>query len=158
MGRRSGIAKVGLLVLVWATAACANQNLGPTTVSVRQAGDASVLVDATGMPLYTTEQEADGSVRCVAECLTTWPPLLLPDATATPSASGDVPGKVGTLTRPDGTRQVTYDGRPLYRFFRDAAGGAATGEGTQDTFGGTPLAWHVVAVTGAPPADGGGGY
>jgi predicted lipoprotein with Yx(FWY)xxD motif len=56
--------------------------------------------------------------------------------------SGVEASLVGTVTREDGTRQVTLNGWPLYRFGKDTPG-AAKGEGV----GGT---WHAIAPTGKP--------
>ena len=41
-------------------------------------------------------------------------------------------GELGTITRDDGSLQVTYNGWPLYYFAKDAAIGDATGEGAGD--------------------------
>lgn len=51
--------------------------------------------------------------------------------------------KLGTARRPDGVRQVTYDGWPLYTFRNDVRPGQATGQA--DDMG----AWYTVAVNGA---------
>jgi predicted lipoprotein with Yx(FWY)xxD motif len=80
---------------------------------------------------------------CFSFCAQTWPPLL---TTGTPQAGTGVNQSwVGTITRPDGTKQVTYKGRPLYLFSDDAyipglpyGGGAASinGMGARTMFGG----------------------
>ena len=67
--------------------------------------------------------------------------LLLPQA-----AMGA--GNVGVVKRPDGTRQVTLDGMPLYTFVQDSPG-QITGDGFQDKFGGMSFTWHVVLAGGS---------
>ncbi len=79
----------------------------------------NILVDSSGMALYSPDQEADGTVHCVGGCLKIWIPLA-PGAN-TPMAAPGGP-TLGVIDRPDGTKQVTAGGRPLYTFFQDAAG------------------------------------
>ena len=79
----------------------------------------------------------------------------LPAAPAVPGTAGSgVSGKLGVVTRPDGTRQVTLDGRPLYRFAEDGSSGKATGDGASDSFGGMKFTWHA---EGTAASSGGGG-
>jgi predicted lipoprotein with Yx(FWY)xxD motif len=149
-----------LAALALALAACGDDDEQPAaagagaTVSVAEVdGVGSVLVDRSGKALYTADQEADGAIRCRGGCLTIWLPL---EASGTPTGSDDVTGELGTVERPDGTKQVTYDGRPLYRFAEDAAPGEVTGDGVSDSFGGTAFTWRVVTTTGASTGDGSG--
>jgi hypothetical protein len=60
------------------------------------------------------------------------------------AATGVTAGKLGTLTRSDGKKQVTYNGHPLYYFAGDTSSGQTTGEGNKG-FGGT---WYLVAPSG----------
>ena len=53
---------------------------------------------------------------------------------------------LGTITRDDGTMQVTYNGHPLYTFVDDKASGDAGGQGKEDA-GGT---WHLISPAGEP--------
>jgi predicted lipoprotein with Yx(FWY)xxD motif len=77
-----------------------------------------------GLTLYITTADASGVPTCVDTCAQNWPPL------AAPIEAGDAdPALLGTVTRPDGSEQVTYDGWPLYYFAGDAAEGDAAGEG-----------------------------
>lgn len=123
---------------------------GTATVSVRQVGGAGrVLVDSTGQALYATDEEADESVLCSDACLSFWMPLTI-DAGA-PTA-GSVPGTLGVVERPDGTRQVTHDGKRLYSFTEDEPG-EVTGDGFADAFDGQQFTWHVVRVGGSPSGD-----
>jgi predicted lipoprotein with Yx(FWY)xxD motif len=126
------------------------------TVSVDQVeGVGSVLVDRSGAALYTPDREADGTIRCRGECTAIWPPL---EASGMPTASDDVPGRLGTVRRPDGAMQVTYDGRPLYRFAQDPQPGDVTGDGASDRFGGTSFTWHAVTATGMSSGGSGRSY
>jgi predicted lipoprotein with Yx(FWY)xxD motif len=127
--------------------------------SVDGVGD--VLVDARGAALYTAEQEADGKVRCTRGCADVWVPVAAP-ANGEPTAGADVDGELGVVERPDGTRQVTLDGVPLYRFADDGGPGEVSGDGLSDRFGGELFSWQVVAFgDGEPasePSDPYGGY
>ena len=111
------------------------------TVSVMAAGGiGNVLVDSSGKALYTPDEEADGTVRCVAACLSYWIPLA-PGAGAPTSPAGGP--TLGVVTRADGTKQVTTGGRPLYTFSLDSAG-KVTGDGVSDDFAGAHFTWHAV--------------
>ncbi|MGZ6693786.1 MAG: COG4315 family predicted lipoprotein, partial [Solirubrobacteraceae bacterium] len=90
-----------------------------TTVAVKQVdGIGRVLVDAGGKALYSSDVEASGKVHCTGACTSFWEPLTLDSGTPTAPAGA---GKLGVIKRPDGTNQVTVDGKPLYRFSEDAA-------------------------------------
>jgi predicted lipoprotein with Yx(FWY)xxD motif len=65
-----------------------------------------------------------------------------------------VSGKLAQVKRPDGTMQVTFDGKPLYRFTEDSAPGQVTGNNFKDDFDGTQFTWHAV-TTGGSSAGGG---
>jgi predicted lipoprotein with Yx(FWY)xxD motif len=123
------------------------------TLSVEQIGDAGpVLVNSAGQALYAADQEAENSALCSGACLSFWEPLTI-DAGA-PTASS-VPGMLGVSERPDGSRQVTYDGKRLYSFTEDQPG-EVTGDGLTDAFGGQQFTWHVVRVGEAPSSGDGG--
>lgn len=94
---------------------------------------------------------------CTGACNSFWSPLRVRAGSPTGQS---VTGKLGVVKRPDGARQVTYDGRPLYSFSEDKRG-QVTGDGFADAFGGRQFTWHVVKDTGvsSSPAGGGtGGY
>jgi predicted lipoprotein with Yx(FWY)xxD motif len=112
----------------------------PAAVSVEElAGSGRVLVDSTGKPLYAADEE-EGGVVCIGACASFWVPLTSDGGTQ----GGDrLPGDLGVVEREDGTRQVTYDGRRLYRFAGDGPG-EVSGDGLSDEFGGQRFTWHVV--------------
>jgi predicted lipoprotein with Yx(FWY)xxD motif len=124
---------------------------GSQQVSVRDAGGFDgVLVDRQGNALYASDEEAaKGDVLCTAACLSFWDPLTLPSGASAPSGAPDVDAMLGTTTRPDGAQQVTFEGKPLYRFTEDTSPGNVTGDGFKDSFGGQDFTWHVAMLTGA---------
>lgn len=117
-----------------------------TTVSTKQVpGIGTVLVNRSGMALYTPVQEANGMIRCTGSCTTVWIPLT---SGAKPTASGAT-ATFGVIRRPDGTQQVTANGKPLYTFIEDTNGNV-TGNGARDAFNGDHFTWHVVLSNGTP--------
>ena len=137
---------------------------GGSTVSTHDvAGVGTVLTGADGKTLYFTDQEAGGQIKCTDACMSFWMPVTVTGGT-TPTAGTGVTGTLATLSRPDGSVQVTYDGKPLYTFAQDSGPGDAKGNGFKDTFNGTDLVWHATAPSGtaaggaAPTNTGGPGY
>lgn len=94
-----------------------------------------VLTTTKGRTLYSLSVEKNGKFICTASCLSVWHPLMVP-AGVHPTG----PVKLGTVERPEGGTQVTYKGRPLYRFGGDTKAGQANGEGIKDV--GT---WHAAS-------------
>jgi len=105
-----------------------------------------ILVDAEGRSLSLFEADTANNSNCSGACLSAWPPLT---SDGTPAA-GTLPGKVGSLAAPGGTRQVTYDGRPLYLYAGDQKPGDTTGQGL-DQFG---AKWYALSSAGAKIAGG----
>lgn len=116
----------------------------PVVMTAANATLGSLLVDTAGKTLYTLTDAAGSPVACTGQCLTFWPPLLLPAGATTATGAAGITG-LATVTMTAGT-QVTDNGAPLYRFAADSAAGDAHGEGI-GSFGGT---WHVVKAAGAP--------
>lgn len=92
-----------------------------------------ILVTTSGRTLYSLSAETHGRFICIHSCLSTWPPLILKHGARPVGVRG-----LGSIRRPDGRRQVTYKGKPLYRFAGDAKKGDVGGEGFRDV--GT---WHA---------------
>jgi predicted lipoprotein with Yx(FWY)xxD motif len=95
----------------------------------------TVLTANSGLTLYTLSAEKHGVFICKGACLKTWFPLVVA-AGVRPTG----PVALGTIRRPDGRRQVTFKGRPLYTFDGDRKKGDANGEGFRDV--GT---WHAAS-------------
>ena len=117
----------------------------------------TVLTSAKGFTLYWFVPDTSTKSNCNGSCAQLWPPVQGP-ATAGPG----VTGKLGTITRSDGSTQATYDGHPLYTYTADTAPGQANGNGINASGG----VWHEVTASGAAAAasstsassSGGGGY
>jgi predicted lipoprotein with Yx(FWY)xxD motif len=118
-----------------------------TTVAVSNVeGVGDVLVDAEGSALYASEQEADGMPLCTDVCASIWVPLTV-DGNS-PTGSDGLAADLGVVTRPEGTQQVTFNGRLLYSFVEDSGPDTVTGNGFADTFGDQFFEWHVATPTG----------
>lgn len=108
-----------------------------------------ILVTAAGMTLYANTVDTPQDIKCtVGACTAEWPPYTVD---AEPTAGEGITGTLGTTTRPDGSKQVTYNGKLLYTFDEDKQPGDTAGEGVSD-LGGT---WHAVTLSAAPAGGGG---
>lgn len=118
-----------------ATAALA----GPTVQLGQSADLGSFLVDGKGMTLYLFTKDTPNTSNCYEGCAAAWPPLL---AEGAPVAGDGIDAALFGLTdRSDGTRQVTYNGWPLYYYVKDLNPGDITG---QDVGG----VWFVLTPAG----------
>jgi len=84
------------------------------------------LVGPNGMTLYTFANDEPGVSNCSGDCLTNWPPLLVEEGQE-PTLQPGLAGTLGTITRDDGTIQVTLNDMPLYYWVNDTQPGEATG-------------------------------
>lgn len=100
----------------------------------------NIVVDAKGMSVYffTKDVKDSGTSACTAACLTAWPPLTT--TSATPKVEG-VTGTVGTITTPEGAKQVTLNGLPLYYYAQDKKPGDILGQGVNNV-------WYLADPTG----------
>jgi predicted lipoprotein with Yx(FWY)xxD motif len=115
---------------------------GTATIDASSTSHGDVLVDLTGHTLYVFTNDPPSQSSCVAACATNWPPLT-GNAIAVSNAVPTSANEFKLIARPDGTQQVTVNGRPLYTFAGDASPGDTNGQGV----GGT---WFVVGVDGQP--------
>ena len=90
-----------------------------------------VLVDAHGMTVYTFDKDVAGSGKsaCTGQCAQNWPPVKAGDAA--------LPAPYSTVVRDDGSKQLAYQGKPLYTFVKDKKAGDRAGDKKMN-------AWHVV--------------
>jgi predicted lipoprotein with Yx(FWY)xxD motif len=120
------------------------------TIEVRQDGMyGSVLeVDGRSVYLFTPDPAGGAGTACLEGCIANWPAVLVPDGTEPVTGAG-LTGSLTTFERPDGGRQVAYEGHPLYFFVGDAAPGDTAGQGVNDV-------WFLVTPAGDAAAVGGG--
>jgi predicted lipoprotein with Yx(FWY)xxD motif len=128
-----------------------------SALKTTQISGVTVLTNADGFTLYWFAPDTSTKSNCNGGCVQIWPPVKGPA-----TAGSGVTGKLGTITRSDGSTQATYDGHPLYTYTADTAPGQANGNGINVSGG----VWHEVTASGAaapassPSASsgGGGGY
>ena len=88
-----------------------------------------LVAGANGHTVYTFDSDTPGVTKCTGGCAGTWPPLSIASG-VTPTGGPGVTGQLGTITRADGSLQVTYKGLPLYFFHSDSQAGDTKGNYT----------------------------
>jgi predicted lipoprotein with Yx(FWY)xxD motif len=110
------------------------------TLSTTSSSLGKIVVDGKGMTVYYYGKDTKGETAsaCTGGCLAQWPPVT---ASGTPKVSG-ITGTVGTIDGPNGGKQVTIDGLPIYLFAGDSKAGDVNGQLVGN-------AWWAVAPDGA---------
>lgn len=128
------------------TSAAAPETLTPPTGTVLTANSTAqlgtVVLDGLGWTLYRFDDDTatPPASTCVDQCATSWPPVIAEPGSPL-TLEGVEQSAVGTVTRPDGSVQLTIGGWPVYRFAADSAPGATDGQGMSDK-------WFAVTPTG----------
>jgi predicted lipoprotein with Yx(FWY)xxD motif len=117
------LAALGAGVAVAATTAQSR-----TVSSAANARYGALLVNASGRTLYHMTSEKRGKIACTGSCAKFWPPLVIKKGTKATAGTGVKQAKLGTIKRPDGSIQVTYNGYALYRYADDKKRGDVKGE------------------------------
>jgi predicted lipoprotein with Yx(FWY)xxD motif len=124
------------------SAAASGGGSGSTEITTATSSGDTFLTDGSGRAVYLWVKDSGGTSACSGACAGAWPPVT---ATGTVTAGGSAKSSdLGTITRSDGTKQVTYNGHPLYYFSGDSGAGTATGQGS-DGFG---AKWWLVGPSG----------
>ena len=98
----------------------------------------TILVGLNGHTLYRLSAEKNGRFICTNKaCLAFWHPLVVRTGVKPAGVRG-----LATIKRPDGRRQVTFRGGPLYFFVQDKKRGDVNGEGFKDVG-----VWHAASPT-----------
>ena len=123
----AGALAVAALVLLGVAVAGANPAAPAATTAgaalkTTTIGGTTVLTNASGFTLYSFAPDTATASKCYGSCAAYWPPV-----TGTATAISGLPGRIGTITRTGGARQLTYNGHPLYTYIGDTAPGQAHG-------------------------------
>jgi predicted lipoprotein with Yx(FWY)xxD motif len=128
------------------TAAATTPAVGPAVLVTAKPASKLGTVLAAGpkkLTVYMFEGDKGAASNCSGACAAVWPPVT---TGAAPTVSGGAKSAdLGTITRADGTKQVTYKGHPLYFFARDKDAGDAYGQGVK----GFGADWYVLAPSGS---------
>jgi predicted lipoprotein with Yx(FWY)xxD motif len=160
LGRLPMAVKLGVPVAAGLLAAACGSAAGSTTAGSTTAGTpasgsatatvieshtgsaGSFLTNASGRAVYLWAADSMNKSTCSGACAGAWPPVTTTGKVTV--ADGAKAADLGTITRSDGTKQVTYLGHPLYYFAGDSGSGQTNGQGS-DSFG---AKWWLVAPTG----------
>ena len=117
----AALALLGVAVVSAGGSPVAAADVGATLKTVK-VGDVDVLANADGFTLYWFAPDTSTSSKCFGSCAIYWPPV-----SGSPAAGPGVTGRLGTIKRPGGGLQATYDGHPLYTYIGDRGPGQANG-------------------------------
>lgn len=110
-------AAIGATAVLPAVPAGASSQL---TVSAQTVGKMGKVLVVKGRAAYTLSPAGS---PCDAACLKIWPAVTVPASVTTVAAgSGVQPSMLGVTTGPSGTHQVTYNGQPIFWFYKDKRG------------------------------------
>ena len=84
--------------------------------------------DGKTLYIFKADTANSGKSVCNGDCATNWPPYAADDLDEVKPDSG-VTGKLAIITRDDGSKQLAYNGMPLYYFAGDKAAGDTNGQG-----------------------------
>lgn len=117
-----------VLSLTFSVHAKAEAGILTTVVTLPQR---NILGNAQGRSLYTFDVDQPNVSNCSGGCAAVWPPVLTTET--------DLTAPFGSITRQDGTTQLSINGKALYLFARDANTGDILGDGLNGT-------WHLVPL------------
>jgi predicted lipoprotein with Yx(FWY)xxD motif len=107
-------------------------NTGEKSVSpvIKVSSDAKLgqyLVASNDMTLYTFTKDTANTSNCSGACVAIWPQYS-PTTNEPLVTTSDIKGQLSTITRTDGSLQLTYKGLPLYFFKNDIKPGDVLGQ------------------------------
>jgi predicted lipoprotein with Yx(FWY)xxD motif len=106
--------------------------------SSQRMGKVVVNQDGYTLYLFTKDSKDPSKSTCNDKCAKIWPPAL---TEGNPTIEGISADLVGSVTRDDGTKQITIGGWPVYTYVGDKKPGAWTGQFVSGT-------WFVIDPTG----------
>ena len=145
---------IGAVAAFYAVRASGAEHVRVVMTATNKTLGKTILVNRKGMTLYSLSVERKGKFICTNKtCLSLWKPLTVAKGAVATGAA-----HLSIVRRPDGRRQVTYRGGPLYAFAQDMRAGDVKGNGFKDVG-----VWRVATVSAAasapaPVTTTGGGY
>ena len=103
----------------------------PKVVLANDAVLGSFMTDQDGKTLYFFSRDAADNSACSGGCATTWPAYHLTNIAVGPGLNA---ADFGEIVRPDGAKQTTYKGWPLYYFSGDTQAGEKKGEAVNNVW------------------------
>lgn len=103
------------------------------SVTIRSSDFGRIVFDRSGRALYAFTRDPKGRSTCYGACAAAWPPYLVRGQLRVPA--GVARSLLGTTRRRDGTRQLTFAGRPLYYYVGDTGPGVVRCQNVSE-FGG----------------------
>jgi predicted lipoprotein with Yx(FWY)xxD motif len=111
------------------------------TIATRSTSIGTILTAANGRTVYLFEKDKGGKSSCSGACASAWMPVAAPAS----AGSGVTGSMLTTTTRNDGTKQVVYNGHPLYYFAADTQPTDTKGQGLH-AFGAD---WYEIGPSGS---------
>lgn len=149
-----GVMAGGVLLTACGNAANPNYSTFPTTAPTSHVQSSlssvsskfgKILASSSGYVYYMFQIDAPGKSACYSSCAAVWPPVTTMNSNI--SISGGVhKSLVSVFTRTDGTKQIEYNGHPLYTYEGDAGPKLTNGQGV-NSYGGY---WYVINTAGKP--------
>ena len=109
------------------------------TVKLFNDGKRRYLVDSKNRALYTFDKDKANQSVCYGDCEVKWPPAYVDSELVRKGVKNlELTGGFGITQRKGNSYQWTYEGKPLYRWFKDDQPGETSGDGVKNV-------WHLVA-------------
>jgi predicted lipoprotein with Yx(FWY)xxD motif len=90
------------------------------TITVKDSTYGRIFFAGSNHVVYAFTHDPRDKATCYRECARRWPPYVVHGAIR--AGAGSRRSLLGTIRRRDGSRQLTYAGRPLYFYVGDGPG------------------------------------
>jgi predicted lipoprotein with Yx(FWY)xxD motif len=132
------VAALAVAALAAPTAMAGPAAGAPPVIKLKDSRFGSILVTPGHRALYFWNVEKkDFKIHCTGGCAKAWPPLIVRTGASLPAHVTGIKGSFGTIKRPDGRLQVTFNRLPIYTYAHEGANQVLC-----DNVGG----WFVVRV------------
>lgn len=92
---------------------------------------------------FLNDAPGNGTSQCFGKCAENWPPFYVEDLHVNPELN---PVDFTVINREDGSKQLAYEGWPLYLYSGDTEAYQTNGQGVNGV-------WFIVNPTEFPPKD-----